>query len=117
MSNPQRKSLNTPDQVLNMDRGRIDIVEIAGGGVGRATFQPGWKWSDHEKPVVGGGDYCQVPHFVYLAAGRLHVVFADGNELDLNAGDIAILPAGHDGWVVGDEPAVMIDFGAVAKPF
>ncbi len=54
MSDPQSKSLNTPDQVLNMERGRIDIVEIAGGGVGRATFQPGWKWSEHEKPAVGG---------------------------------------------------------------
>lgn len=117
MSSSQRKSLNAPDQVLNMEHGRIDIVEIAGGGVGRATFQPGWKWSEHEKPVVGGGEYCQAPHFVYLASGSLHVVFADGNELDINAGDIAVLPAGHDGWVVGNEPAVMIDFAGITKPF
>lgn len=113
----QKKSLEAPDQVLKMERGRIDIVEIAGGGVGRATFQPGWKWSEHEKPVVGGGDYCDVPHFAYVASGQLHVVFADGAEIDLKAGDIATIPAGHDGWVVGDEPAVMFDFGAIAKPF
>jgi mannose-6-phosphate isomerase-like protein (cupin superfamily) len=100
-----------------MDRGQIDVVEIAGGGVGRATFDPGWKWSEHEKPVVDGGDYCDVAHFVYIAAGRLHVVFADGGELDLEAGDVATIPAGHDGWVVGDEPATMFDFGGVAKSF
>jgi quercetin dioxygenase-like cupin family protein len=117
MSNPQKKSLESPDQVLKMEHGKIDIIEIAGAGVGRATFEPGWKWSDHEKPVVGGGDYCEVPHFVYLAQGQLKIVFSDGSELDLKAGDVATLPAGHDGWVVGDQAAVMLDFGAVAKPF
>jgi quercetin dioxygenase-like cupin family protein len=117
VSDPQKKSLESPDQVLDMENGKIDIVEIAGAGVGRATFQPGWRWSAHEKPVVDGGDLCEVPHFVYLAQGQLKIQFADGKELDLKAGDVATLPAGHDGWVVGNEPAVMVDFGAVAKPF
>lgn len=118
MGDPQKKSLGTPDQVLSMEKGRIDIVAIGDAGVGRATFQPGWKWSVHEKPVVEAeGDYCEVPHFVYLAEGQLKIVFQDGKELDLKAGDVAMLPAGHDGWVVGDEAAVMVDFGAVAKPF
>ena len=116
MAGSQKKSLDSPDQVLKMERGKIDIVEIAGGGVGRATFEPGWKWSEHEKPVVEGGDYCEAPHFVYIAAGQLHVVFSDGEELDLRAGDIATIPAGHDGWVVGDEPVTMLDFSGVAKP-
>jgi len=116
--NAQKKSLEAPDQVLNMELGKIDIVEIAGGAVGRATFQPGWKWSEHEKPVLGEtGDYCQVPHFAYVASGQIHVVFADGGEMDLKPGDIATIPAGHDGWVVGEEPAIMFDFGAVAKQF
>jgi hypothetical protein len=117
MAKSEKKSLETPDQVLKMERGRIDIVEIAGGGVGRATFEPGWKWSVDERPVVDGGEYCDVPHLVYLASGQLHIVFSDGSELDLIAGDIATLPAGHDGWVVGDESAVMFDFGGVAKAF
>jgi quercetin dioxygenase-like cupin family protein len=117
MDKPQQKSLNSPDQVLDMENGRIDIVEIAGAGVGRATFKPGWKWSDHEKPVVQGGEFCEVPHFVFLAEGQLKVVFSDGSEMDLKAGDVATIPAGHDGWVVGDQNAVMFDFGAVAKPF
>jgi quercetin dioxygenase-like cupin family protein len=112
-----KKSLENPDQVLKMELGKIDIVEIAEGGVGRATFEPGWKWSEHEKPVVGGGEYCDVPHFVCIVSGKLHLAFADGDEIDLNPGDIATIPAGHDGWVVGDEPAVMLDFGGVARPF
>lgn len=115
---PQKKSLNSPDQMLNMERGKIDIVEIAGAGVGMATFEPGWKWSDHEKPALGvESEYCETPHFVYLAQGQLKVVYSDGSEMDLNAGDVATIPAGHDGWVVGDEAAIMFDFGAVAKPF
>jgi quercetin dioxygenase-like cupin family protein len=117
MPNVQKKSLDAPDQVMNMERGKFDIVEIAGAGVGRATFQPGWKWSEHEKPVVGGGEYCDVAHFVYVASGQIHVQFSDGDEMDLKAGDVATIPAGHDGWVVGDQPATMLDFGAVAKPF
>lgn len=117
MSNQQIGSLYAPDQVLRMEHARIDIVHIAGAGVGRATFEPGWKWSEHEKPVVGGGEYCEDPHFVYLAAGQLHVVMSDGSEFDLNEGDIATIPAGHDGWVVGDKPVTMLDFGGVAKPF
>lgn len=117
MATQQISSLDAPNQVLNMTNGRIDIVHIAEAGVGRATFQPGWKWSEHEKPVVGGGDFCEAPHFVYLASGKLHVVMSDGGEFDLKEGDIATIPAGHDGWVVGDKPVVMIDFSGVAKPF
>lgn len=109
------KSFNTPDEVLSMDRGKIEVLAVDGGGVGRATFQPGWKWSEHEKPVVRGGDFCEVPHFAYQASGKLHIVTRDGDEFDTNAGDLVILPAGHDGWVVGNEPVVLLDFGAVVK--
>jgi mannose-6-phosphate isomerase-like protein (cupin superfamily) len=118
VANQQIKSLEAPDQVLTMERGRIDIVAIAEGGVGRATFEPGWKWSAHEKPAVGAtGDYCETPHFVFVASGTLHVVMSDSSEFDLSAGDVAMIPAGHDGWVVGQEPVTMVDFGGVAKPF
>jgi hypothetical protein len=112
----EHKTLNKPDQVVEMELGRIDAVQIAGGGVGRATFQPGWKWSVHEKPVVNGGEFCDVPHLVYLVSGKLHIVMADGDEFDLAPGDVATLPAGHDGWVVGDQPAVMFDFAGVTRP-
>lgn len=112
----EMKALGKPDQVLDMERGKINIVEIAGGGVGLATLEPGWKWSEHEKPVVGGGEYCEVPHFVHMISGQLHIVMSDGEEFDLSAGDVSTLPAGHDGWVVGDQPAVMFDFFGVTKP-
>jgi quercetin dioxygenase-like cupin family protein len=111
------KAFGKPDQLVDMEHGKIEVVNIAGGAIGRATFEPGWKWSEHEKPVVGGGDRCEVPHFVYLVSGRLHITMADGTEFDLCAGDVATLPAGHDGWVVGDENAVMLDFSGVAKAF
>ena len=117
MANQQVGSFDKPNEVLNMECGKIDIVHIAAGGVGRATFQPGWRWSQHEKPVVGGGEYCEAPHFVYLIAGHLHIVMSDGSEFDLHEGDVATLPPGHDGWVVGDSPVIMVDFGGVAKPF
>jgi len=117
MAKQQVGSLDAPNQVLEMEHGKIDIVHIAGAGVGRATFEPGWKWSEHEKPVVGGGEFCEVPHFVCLVAGQLHIVMSDGSEFDLKQGDVATIPAGHDGWVVGDKPVTMLDFGGVAKPF
>jgi quercetin dioxygenase-like cupin family protein len=110
------KSMNRPDQTIDMELGRIEVASIDGVAIGRATFEPGWRWSTHEKPVVGEvSDYCQVPHFAYLVSGRLHIVMSDGEEFDMRPGDVAILPAGHDGWVVGDEQAVMLDFGALAK--
>lgn len=109
------KSFTKPDQVIDMERGKIEILALAEGGVGRATFHPGWKWSTHEKPVVDGGDFCEVPHFVYLVKGHLHIVLRDGEEFDLREGDVATLPAGHDGWVVGDETAIMLDFAGIAK--
>jgi len=98
-----------------MEKGKIDVVEVGGAGLGLATFEPGWRWSIHERPAVGAEEpYCQVPHFVFLQRGRLTVEFEDGHQLHLSAGDVALIPAGHDGWVVGDEPAVMFDFAAAA---
>jgi hypothetical protein len=110
----EQKSLDRPDQKVEMEKGKIDVVNIAGGAVGRATFEPGWRWSVHEKPALGAtGDFCEVPHLAYLVSGRLHIIMQDGSEFDINAGDVAMLPAGHDGWVVGDETAVMLDMSGV----
>ena len=114
MSTAVVKSFAKPDQVLDMERGRIDIVALGAAGVGRATFAPGWRWAEHEKPAVGAtGNFCDVPHVAYQASGRLHVVMSDGQEFETEAGQVVVLPAGHDGWVVGDEPVTLIDFGAL----
>jgi hypothetical protein len=103
------KNLNTPDEVRNFEKGKIDLVKIGGAVVGRGTFQPGWKWSTHVKPIAKTKS-CEAPHFQYHVSGVLHVVMDDGTEKDCEAGDISLLPAGHDAWVVGNEPVVVVDF-------
>jgi quercetin dioxygenase-like cupin family protein len=105
----ETRTIDKPDNVVTMERGKIDIVEIAGGGVARLTLEPGWEWSKHEKPLVNT-EWCEVPHFFYVTQGTLHIKMRDGDEFDLKAGDIVALPAGHDGWVVGDETVVGIDW-------
>jgi quercetin dioxygenase-like cupin family protein len=84
-------------------------VNIGGGEVGRYTLEPGWRWSEHVKPVAGT-EWCEAPHFQYLVSGKLHVIMKDGREFDLGAGSVSHLPAGHDAWVVGNEPVVLVDW-------
>jgi mannose-6-phosphate isomerase-like protein (cupin superfamily) len=108
VANAQRKPLDQPDEARPIDKGRVDVVNFDAGTVLRTTFEPGWRWSESVKPVVGG-DSCQVHHFGYAVSGRLHVVMDDGEELEFSAGDAVNIPPGHDGWVVGDEPYVGID--------
>ena len=77
--------------------------------IGRATFQPGWRWSESVKPIAGT-DSCQVPHNGYVVSGRIHIKMDDNTEFEAGPGDAYEIPAGHDGWVIGDEPYVGIDF-------
>jgi quercetin dioxygenase-like cupin family protein len=88
-------------------------VETDSGPVGRAVFEAGWKWSDHVKPIAGT-DSCQAPHMSYVISGRMTVVMDDGTQADYVAGDVMIAPPGHDAWVVGDEPCVLVDWQGVA---
>ncbi len=103
------KSLNTPDEVRTFDKGKIEIINIEGRTVGRATFQPGWKWSESVKPLVNTRS-CEAPHFQYHVSGTLRIKSDDGTEKECNAGDVSMLGAGHDAWVVGNEPVVIVDF-------
>jgi hypothetical protein len=103
------KSLNNPDEVRTFDKGKLELVNIGGRTVGRATFQPGWRWSQSVKPLVNTKS-CEAPHFQYHVSGTLRVRMDDGTERDFKAGDVSCLKAGHDGWVLGDEPVVVIDF-------
>jgi len=103
------KHLNSPDEVRKFENGKIDLVKIGGATVGRANFEPGWKWSKHVKPVAKT-DTCQAAHFQYHVSGVLHVVMNDGTEKDVGPGEISLIPPGHDAWVVGNEPVVMVDF-------
>ena len=105
------KSLNSPDEVRNFEKGKIETVTLGESGVtiGRSIFEPGWSWEKCVKPIVKTTS-CQAPHTAYIVSGRIKVVMDDGSEVEGGPGDAAILPPGHNAWVVGDEPCVMIDF-------
>jgi hypothetical protein len=103
------KSLNFPEETRNFEKGRLELVKVGGAIVGRAVFQPGWRWSESVKPIVKTKS-CEAPHFQYHVAGTLRVRMDDGTEKDLKAGDVSLLPTGHDAWVVGNEPVVVVDF-------
>ena len=105
----EQKNFGAADETRSFDYGRVDLLNIAGSEIGRLTLEPGWKWSDHVKPMAGT-DLCEAPHFQYHVSGVLHVVMADGTEFDAHPGDVTALPHGHDAWVVGDEPAVVVDW-------
>jgi hypothetical protein len=105
----EQKSFASPDEVREFPNGRAEILKIGDGEVGRFVFQPGWRWSNDVKPIAKT-DSCQVPHFQYQVSGRLGIRMDDGTELVAGPGDITSLPAGHEGWVIGDEPVVVIDW-------
>jgi len=110
----EQKTLSQPDEVREFELGRLDVVEIGGGSVGRLTLQPGWRWSEHVKPIAGT-ELCEAPHFQYHLTGTLRIAMADGTEFEAKPGDITSLPAGHDAWVVGDEPVVVIDWQGASQ--
>jgi hypothetical protein len=103
------KSLNKPDEVRTFDKGKLELINLDGRTVGRATLQPGWRWSQSVKPLANTKS-CEAPHFQYHMSGTLRVKMDDGTERDFRTGDVSLLGAGHDAWVVGNEPVVVIDF-------
>ena len=108
----EHKTFAKPDETREFPRGRAEVVKIGGGEVGRLVFQPGWRWSNDVKPIAKTAS-CEAPHFQYHVSGRLAIRMDDGKEIIAGPGDVTSLPSGHDAWVVGDEPAVVIDwFGA-----
>jgi len=109
MVSMEGKSLNKPDEVRTFDKGKLELINLDGRTVGRATLQPGWKWSQSVKPLANTKS-CEAPHFQYHMSGTLRVKMDDGTERDFKAGDVSLLKAGHDAWVVGNEPVVVIDF-------
>jgi hypothetical protein len=109
MSAAECKTFHTPDETRSFERGQLDLVNIGGSEIGRLTLQPGWRWSEHVKPIAGT-DLCEAPHFQYHLQGCLHIVMGDGTELEARPGDVTALPHGHDAWVVGDEPVVVVDW-------
>ena len=108
------KHFDSPDETRPVaDKGKVDIVRFGDVTVGRGTFEPGWRWSLHVKPLAGT-DSCQVQHVGYVLSGRMHVRMDDGSEAEAGPGDVLVIAPGHDAWIVGDETCTLIDFGGLA---
>jgi quercetin dioxygenase-like cupin family protein len=91
----------------------LDLVDLDRGPVGRATFEPGWRWSEHVKPIAGT-EGCQAAHLGYFVSGHMMVVMDDGQEMEFGPGDYMECPPGHDAWIIGTEPCVVIDWQGFA---
>ena len=109
MEKAELKSFGKPDEIREFEKGRIEIVQIGGATVGRAFLEPGWRWSTSIQPLAKTKS-CEAAHFQYHVAGTLMVVMDDGTKVECKPGDVSLLPSGHDAWVVGNEPAVIVDF-------
>ena len=109
MNKAELKSFGKPEEIREFPKGRVDLLKIGGATVGRATFEPVWRWSTSVKPIARTKS-CEAPHFQYHVSGVLMVLMDDGTELECKPGDVSLLPSGHDAWVVGNEPAVIVDF-------
>jgi len=109
-----KKGFGAADEVRTPDKTRLEILDLGGGiKAARMTAQPGWRWSECIKPVVGG-DSCQTHHVGAVIGGSLHVVHEDGTEQDLSAGDAYVIEPGHDAWVTSSEPFVGLEFDSSA---
>lgn len=104
------KSFDTPDEIRVMPKGRFEIVHLGGMTIGRAIYEPGWKWSERVGPNIGA-TRCPVEHVGLVISGTATVAFDDGRVTELNAGDLFYVPpVPHDSWVVGDAPYVSLHF-------
>lgn len=112
MDKTEHRSFEAPDETREFPHGRAEILRVGGGEVGRLVLEPGWRWANDVKPIAGT-ESCEAPHFQYHVSGRLAIRMDDGSEFIAVPGDVTSLPSGHDAWVVGEEPVVVVDwFGA-----
>lgn len=113
------KSFRNPDESRVFDKGRADIVTLGDITMARTTAEPGWRWSEHIRPLAGTSS-CQLHHLGFVVAGRFRIVMDDGTSREFGPEDVYDVPPGHDAWVVGAETMVIVDFagamGTFAKP-
>jgi hypothetical protein len=108
----EHKSFSKPDEVRQFPHGRAEILRVGDTEIGRLVLEPGWRWSNDVKPIAKT-ESCQAPHFQYHVSGRIAIRMDDGTEFIAEPGAVTSLPQGHDAWVVGNEPVVLVDwFGA-----
>lgn len=112
MADVLHKSLDRPDEVVEFDRVVSQLVDLGDFTVGRMISEPGWRWSKHLKPIVGG-EWCQARHVGIVLSGRVGIDFPDGTSVVFGPGDVFDIPPGHDGYTVGDEPCVQIEWAGL----
>jgi hypothetical protein len=103
------KSFGESDEVREFPKGRLEIIKVGDSTLGRAILEPGWRWGTSVQPIAKTKS-CEAPHFQYHVSGVLKVRMDDGTEFECRPGDVSFLPSGHDAWVVGDQPVVIVDF-------
>jgi hypothetical protein len=108
------KRFERPDQTRTFTRGKIDIIELGGMTIGRASYDPGWKWSNDVGAALGQ-ERCDVEHVGMVIAGCATAAFDDGTVVEMRAGDFFHITGEHDSWVVGDEPYVSLHFSGADK--
>jgi hypothetical protein len=114
MKKTEHRSFDKADEVREFPNGRAEILSVGGADIGRLVLEPGWRWSSDVKPIAKT-ESCEAPHFQYHISGELAIRMDDGTEFTAGPGDVTSLPSGHDAWVVGNEPVVVVDwFGASA---
>jgi hypothetical protein len=109
MDKAEWKNFAKPDEVREFPNGRVELITIGGGTIGRAIFEPGWRWATSVQPIAGTRS-CEALHFQYHVSGVLRIKMDDDTEFDCNPGDVSLQPSGHDAWVIGSEPAIVVDF-------
>ena len=109
MPGVEARGFDAPDETRTPDKTKIDVVRMGGTTAARFAFEPGWKWSECIKPVVGT-ENCQVHHVGVVQSGRMHVTHEDGTQAEFGPGDAYVIEPGHDAWVLGDEPFVGFEF-------
>ena len=109
MQKTAHKAFQKPDETREFPNGKVELLNVGDGTVGRLVLQPGWRWSTDVKPIAGTAS-CEAPHFQYHVSGRLGIKMDDGTEFVAGPGDVTSLPSGHDAWVIGDEPVVAVDW-------
>jgi len=105
----EERNFGKADEVRVFPKGKLELLTIGGATIGRATLEPGWRWSTSVQPIAKTKS-CEAPHFQYHVSGTLKVVMDDGTEFVCKPGDVSVLPSGHDAWVVGNEDVVIVDF-------
>ena len=114
MAGVESRAFDSPDESRTPAKTRVDVVRMGGAAAARMTFEPGWKWSECVKPLAMT-ESCRVRHVGYVVSGRMHVVMDDGTEEELGPGDAAVIPPGHDAWIVGDDACVFLDFAGAGQ--